>query len=148
MERVEKLANLYVASLRAIYLVETHCHWRVRGLGFFGTHLLFERLYKQSAEDSDAAAEKFIGLFGDNALDFKTQQEYITKLLIKYQDDAMEELQLALNIERDFVAFAKQTYDELDKADVLTLGLDDLIMSQSSNAEGRIYLLQQALERE
>ena len=46
MERIERLANLYTATLRAIYHVETFCHWTTKGLGFYGNHLLFERLYK------------------------------------------------------------------------------------------------------
>jgi DNA-binding ferritin-like protein len=142
------MANLYVATLRAIYLVLQFCHWETRGLGFYGNHLLFERLYKQSAEDADFAAEKFIGLFGEPAVDYKLQQEFISKLLIKYQDHQDDRLHLALTIEKDFIAFAKQCYDELDKDGTLSLGLDDMIMSQSSNHEGSIYLLKQAIDEE
>lgn len=148
MTKTEQLANLFVASLRAIYLVETFCHWTTKGLGFYGNHLLFERLYKQAAEDADLAAEKFIGLFGENAMDYKTQCAHLGKLMTKYQDREMEKLELALAIEKDFVAFAKQAYDAFDKDDVLTLGLDDTIMTIASNREGAMYLLQQAIDEE
>ena len=148
MERVEKLANLFIATLRAIYLVHQFSHWTTKGLGAYGSHLLFERLYKSAAEDSDLMAEHFIGIIGEDAMDFKSQQEYLSKILAKYQDHAMEKLQLGLAIERDFVSFAKQAYTELDKTDVLTLGLDNDIQQVSSNAEGRIYLLQQAIYEE
>ena len=148
MERVEKLANLYVATLRSIYLVLQFDHWTTKGLGFYGNHLLFERLYKQSAEDADLAAEKFIGIFGENAVDYKMQQELISKVLGKYADRAMEKLQQALAVEKDFVAFSKQVYDELDKDGSLTLGIDDMLMAIASNHEGSIYLLQQAIDNE
>jgi DNA-binding ferritin-like protein len=149
MERAEKLANLFTATLRAIYLVHQFSHWTTKGLGAYGNHLLFERLYKSAGEDADLIAEHFIGILGENTMDFKSQQEYLSQILAKYQDHAMEKLQLGLAIERDFVAFAKQAYVEFDKSEgILTLGLDNDIQQVSSNAESRIYLLQQALDEE
>jgi DNA-binding ferritin-like protein len=148
MDQVCKLANLYTASLRGIYLIEQYCHWTTRGLSFYGDHLLFERLYKQAADDADAAAERFIGLFGEDAMDYPLQHEFISKLLAKYSDHAMEKLIIALTIEKDFLAFAEQMYNEFDKENVLTLGLEDMIPEHSSNRETAVYLLQQALEKQ
>jgi DNA-binding ferritin-like protein len=148
MEPDIKLTNLYVASLRAIYLIEQFAHWGTRGVSFYSDHLMFERLYQQAAKDADLAAEKFIGLFGEDAVDFKAQQEYLNKLLIKYEDHAMEKLRLALTIEKDFVGFSKQVYDTFDKDGTLSLGLDDMFCQIASNHEGSIYLLQQALDEE
>ncbi len=148
MERIYKLANLYSASLRAIYLIHQFSHWTTKGLGFYGDHLLFERLYKSAADNADLAAEKFIGLFGEDAMDYALQQEYIAKMLTKYQDHAMEKLMLGLSVEKDFLAFSEQVYAEMEKEGSLSLGLDDMLMSIASDREGACYLLQQALDKQ
>ena len=148
MEKICNIANLYVATLRVIYLIHQHCHWVSKGLGFYGDHLLFERLYKSAQENADLAAEKFIGLFGEDGLDFNAQKDYMNKLLSKYSNEADTERKpadLALAIEKDFLAFSDQTYHIFDEEDVLTLGLDDMIMSIASKREEACYLLQQTL---
>jgi DNA-binding ferritin-like protein len=146
MSRVAQLTNLYVATLRSIYLIEQQAHWQTKGLGFYGDHLLFERIYKVAAEDADAAAERFIGLFGADSVDAKAQAEYIGKVLAKYSNKE-EQLEIALAIEKDFISFGDQFYSELDKAEVLTLGLEDLLPHISGNRETAVYLLQQALDK-
>jgi DNA-binding ferritin-like protein len=148
MSKTERLANLYVATLRAMYLIIHHCHLTTRGDNFYGSHLLFSKIYTQIVEDIDTAAEKFIGLFGINALDFALQQEFISKLLAKYQAKSEEQFQLALAIEEDFLAFSEQAYKLFDEEGVLTLGLDNDLQSISSHSEQAMYLLQQSLDKE
>lgn len=143
MEKVFDVANMYVATLRALYLVEQNSHWLTKGFAFYGDHLLFERLYQASAETADLAAEKFIGLFGEDGLDVIAQASCITKLLAKYQDENLHAL--CLKMEKDFIAFSEQVYQIFDEEGVLTLGCDDMIMSIASKHEEACYLLQQAL---
>ena len=145
MEKVAKLTNLYVATLRAIYLLEQTGHWRTRGISFYGKHLLFERIYQAAAKDADIAAERFIGVFGEECVDYSAQCEYINKLLTKYSSVSDCPLEISLAIEEDFLAFSQQVYDALEKEGILTLGLDDMIMSLCASSEDRCYLLQQAL---
>lgn len=140
------VANMYVATLRTLYLVEQNCHWLTKGLAFYGDHLLFERLYQSSAESADLAAEKFVGLFEEEGLDMGSQAAFIGKLLSKYQDEELHEL--ALKLEQDFLAFSQQTYDFFEEEEMMTLGLDDMIMSIASKHEEACYLLKQALGEE
>lgn len=145
MADIQKLSNLYVASLRALYLVLQNSHWLTRGDSFYGDHLLFERLYQSSAELSDLAAEKCIGLFGEDGLDMNTQAELLAKLLDKYR--AVSDLHtLCLKMHKDFLAFSQQFYDILEDEGELSLGMDDMIMSIASKVEEGCYLLQQSLE--
>lgn len=145
MEKVSEIANLYVATLRGLYLFHQHCHWTTAGLGFYGDHLLFERLYKSAQENADLAAEKFIGLFGKSGIDYSLQAKYLNKLLLKYSDiDHQKPAKLALAFEKDFLAFSDQTYQDFEKADVMTMGLDDMIMAIASKREEACYLLQQS----
>lgn len=146
MEKVFDIANMYVATLRALYLVEQNCHWLTKGMAFYGDHLLFERLYKAAAESADLAAEKFIGLFNENGLNIAAQATFISKLLAKYQEDNLHAA--ALKLEKDFLAFSQQAYDLFEEEGVMTLGLDDMLMSIASKHEEACYLLQQILADE
>lgn len=147
-EKVFKLANLYVATLRAIYLIHQHSHWTCKGNGFYGDHLLFARLYESAAEDADMAAEKFLGLFGENGLDYELQYELLAKILAKYADKDGNPAAMSLAIEKDFSALCRDAYDAFKTENVLTLGLDDMIMSIASKREESCYLLQQTIESE
>jgi bacterioferritin (cytochrome b1) len=55
-------------------------------------------------------------------------------------------LESSLAIEKAFQVMVKKTYETLDEKGSLTLGLDDMLMSQASDGETHIYLLQQALK--
>lgn len=143
MEKCEKTAALYVATLKAIALIHQHNHWTTHGQTFYGDHLLFERLYKSVLEDLDLAAEKFIGLFSDSYLDYDLQADLIHKVLLKYKNLEGSPVDLSLAAEKDFLKFSQDAYNCFDEEGRLTLGLDDMIMSISSNHETAIYLLTQ-----
>ena len=38
MNKIEELANLYVAHLRTIYLTHQNNHWLTKGANFYGNH--------------------------------------------------------------------------------------------------------------
>lgn len=145
MEKCDKTAALYVASLKAISLIHQHSHWTTRGKAFYGDHLLFERLYKSVLENLDLAAEKFIGLFGDACLDYQLQADLLNKILLKYKNLEGKPMEMSLAIEKDFLKFSKDAYNCFEDEGRMTLGLDDMIMAIASDREGAVYLLQQAL---
>lgn len=146
MEKCEKTAALYVATLKAISLIHQHNHWTTKGAAFYGDHQLFERLYKASLEDLDEAAEKFIGLFGDAYLDYDLQAELLHKVLLKYKNLEGSPAMLSLHATRDFIKFSKDAYNCFEEEGHLTLGLDDMIMAIASNQETSVYLLQQVIK--
>lgn len=148
MEKVYKIANFYVATLRAIYLIHQHSHWTAKGTGFYGDHLLFARLYESAEADADLAAEKFLGLFGENALDYQLQLELLGKILARYTEQEGNPTAMSLAIEKDFVQFCSEAYKAFKEENVMTLGLDDMIMSIASKREESCYLLQQTIESE
>jgi DNA-binding ferritin-like protein len=141
MNRVEELACLYISLLRSVYLVHQNSHWLSKGSNFYGNHLLFERIYKSAAEDADTAAEKFIGLFGNEALDLHMQAQLIGETLKDFSSG--DPRQMSLGIEKKFLDYSEKLYDVL-KEEGMSLGLDDMLMSIASNREGAVYLLQQA----
>jgi DNA-binding ferritin-like protein len=146
MEKCSKIAALYIASLKAMALIHQNSHWTTRGVAFYGDHLLFERLYNSALKDLDLAAEKFVGLFGDEVLDYDLQTELLHKVLLKYSNLEGSPLEMSLTTEKDFIKFSQQAYNTFEDDGKLTLGLDDMVMAISSQREESVYLLQQALK--
>lgn len=143
MNKSIKIAALFIASLKAIALIHQHNHWTNKGAVFFGNHLMFEKLYGSAQENLDEAAEKFVGLFGIECLDYKTQTELLAKILSKYTALEGKPVALSLAVEKDFIKFCDDAYDGFESEDALTLGLDDMIMSIANSREEAIYHLQQ-----
>lgn len=143
MRDLNELCCYYIAFIRAIGLVHQNNHWLSKGKNFYGNHLLFERLYKSAADDADVVAEKLIGVFGPDALDLQTQAEMLKIILNDFSDG--DPIQTSLAIEKKGILFFKRFYDTVKSEGKMTLGLDDMIMSVSSNRETAVYLLQQSL---
>lgn len=129
----------YLAMQRTMYLVFQHTHWKFNK---YGNHLLFERLYKDVIELIDATAEKIIGIFGNEALAHDEQLEIITGMYNKYKSD--DHMKNSLDVTKDFLIVSKRVYDQIKEMNDMTLGLDDMIMSQSNEVEEYIYLLNRA----
>jgi len=136
-----KLLSLYTAFARALYSLHQQNHWAAKS---YGNHLLFQRLYEESQEIADSAAERTVGLCGE--LMFEGSEDSIVKRFIPQNKDNASLLKSSLAAEKAFQTLAKKVYEYLKSKKMLTLGLDDLIMSQASEGESHIYLLQQALK--
>jgi DNA-binding ferritin-like protein len=142
------MCALYVATLNAISIIHRQNHWLTKGKTFYGDHLLFERIYDSALEDMDSAAEKFIGIFGDECLDYDMQTDLLNRVLQKYSNLEGSPQQMSLAIERDFIKFSDAIYKLFEEEDKMTMGLDDMLMSIVSNRETSVYLLQQSLAAE
>lgn len=141
MNRIEELSCYYISLLRSIALVHQNHHWLCKGDNFYGNHLLFERIYKSAAEDSDLAAEKLIGLFSTEALDLHMQAQMIGKTLEDFSSG--DPIETSLEAEKKFLTYSQKFYNVLKQEDKMSLGLDDMLMAIASNREGAVYLLQQ-----
>lgn len=146
MDKCIKIAALYLATLKAIVLIHQHNHWTTKGEFFYGDHLLFERLYTNALEDIDLSAEKFIGLFGNECLDYDLQVDLLHKVQLKYKNLEGSPATMSLAAVKDFLKFSKDAYNCFEEQGHLTLGLDDMLMSIASRQEETVYLLQQTLK--
>lgn len=147
MDRCCKVAGLYLATLKAIYLVHQHSHWTTKGTSFYGNHLLFQRLYEAAQGSADMAAEKFLGLFGEDGVDFQYQNGLLSKVLAKFDKLSADPAEMSLAAEKEFIKLSKDSYDAFDDEGALSLGLDDMLMSIASKSEEAVYLLQQTLKK-
>jgi len=75
----EELMASYVAFLRALYHIHQNAHWKVQGSESYGNHLLFQRLYEETQQSVDDAAEKTLGLFDKLADHHKVMLEIVDK---------------------------------------------------------------------
>lgn len=146
MDKNCKIGALYIATLKAMALVHQHNHWTTKGDAFYGDHLLFERLYNSALKDLDTAAEKFVGLFGDQCLDYDLQTDLLHRVLLKYKNLEGSPAQMSLEVEKDFLKLSKEVYNNFEDSGALTLGLDDMIMAIASSREESVYLLKQLLK--
>ncbi len=147
MDRHAKIAGLYLATLKAIYLIHQHSHWTTKGSSFYGNHILFQRLYEAAQASADLAAEKFLGVFGEEAVDFKFQNGLLAKVLEKFETLSDDPAAMSIAVEKEFLKLSQEAYKIFEKEDVMTLGLDDMIMSIASKSEEAIYLLQQSIKK-
>ena len=148
MDKSIKMCALYVATLTAMSIVHHQNHWLTKGKTFYGDHLLFERIYDSSLEDLDSAAEKFIGVLGEDCLDYDLQTDLLHRVLLKYENLEGSPQQMSLAIERDFLKLGTALRAQLEEEEKLTMGIDDLLASIASNRETAVYLLQQSLNQE
>ena len=146
MDKCNKVAALYLASLKAMALIHQHNHWTTKGVSFYGNHKMFDELYESALADLDEAAEKLLGLFGDSVLDYDLQTELLGKVLSKYSKLEGSPWDMSLAVEKEFIAFSKSAYECFDEEGQLSLGLDDLIMEIASHREKSVYHLQQTLK--
>lgn len=140
-EEACKILSAYVAFTRALYILHQQSHWEAQA---YGDHLLFQRLYEDAQTLSDDAAERAKGLCGDKVI-FEGEEAIAKKFEPKIKT-LSSLLESSLEIEKAFQVVNQNTYDALKSNDMITLGLDDLLMSQASQSEVHIYLLQQALK--
>ena len=145
MEKCNKIAELYVATLKAMAQIHQFSHHTTSGKDFYGDHLLFERLYNSALEDLDLAAEKFMGLFEGNFLNYDLQVDLLHKVLLKYKNLDGSPAEMSLAIEKDFIKFSVEVYKSFEAEGRLTLGLDDMLAAIASKREESVYLLQQAI---
>jgi DNA-binding ferritin-like protein len=144
MEKCDKVAGLFVATLKAISLIHQQAHWLTNGPNFYGNHKLFEEIYKSTLEDLDTAAEEVVGVFGEDSLNYEYQTELLNKLLLKYKNLSLTDGQASVAVEQDFIKFCREAYNCFETEGRLSLGLDDVIMSIAANHEKNLYLLNQA----
>lgn len=141
--------SMGTALLRYLYLFYQTAHWQSSGQSFYSAHQMFERLYSEALVDLDEWAERSIGVFNKEMVDFGKQMDLLTKLTLKYPVDQgyyAAFLQNGIKVEGEFQRYLKILKSGLERDSVMTFGLDDLIMSHSAKSENRVYLLKQSIE--
>jgi len=130
-----------LALLRAISWNYLTSHWQIGGEASYGDHLLFERLYTKTVEETDALAEKLVGTYGIAAVDGLDQARMLAYILKDF--DIGCPFERGIKFEQVFQAFIERALDELEDGDQLSLGMDDFLRTMANDHETHLYLLQQ-----
>jgi len=134
-----------LACLRAMSISYQTSHWTVYGSHFFQDHLLFERLYNSTNEEIDSLAEKIGGVMGTSQLKLAYQAPLMFSYLQGFSQ-VQDPIKRGLHIERFFLQLIEQSIEDLKGFGLMTIGLEDLLITLASNHESNLYLLQQIVE--
>lgn len=137
-----------LAAANALYTLYYTSHWKAQGSMYYGDHLLYERLYKATFEDLDMIAEKAIGTTDCDSFITASKWAAETAAWIRQWDpegsgDYFEFSLMLLGAEKDYIRLVSKFKKELERADLLTDGIDDFLQGLVNKHEGHIYLLQQ-----
>jgi len=141
-KKYTKYLSLYM-TLQTMY---KSFHWLTSGTAYYSDHKLFEDLYSSVNEEIDVLAEKLVGLFGKDCVNpiisSKIVFENLSKLLDGFSAncDPHDLVAIALYFEIIFLELNNEFYKDVSENGV-TLGLDDLIMSNHNSHEQNLYHL-------
>lgn len=137
--------QVLLAILRGAHWAHWTSHWQVKGNPYYGDHLLLQRIYEGLIEEIDTLAEKIVGTYGAQAVAPVDQAQLMANTILPIAEAKAESdpIYRALLIEEALQVSFKNIYNSLKEMDVLTLGMDDFIMSMANAHETYLYLLRQ-----
>lgn len=131
-----------LGMLRALKWNYWNSHWLVQGIPYYGDHTLFDRLYSETIDKQiDTLAEKLVNL-GPELADSKLLRASFNEFLERHEDES-NPFKRGLAMEKEVMTFITKTYKDLKEKDLLSLGMDDFLMSIANDRETVIYLLTQ-----
>ncbi len=141
---LEHLKEL-LAVLRAAYETYRTSHWQATGEGYYGDHLMLQRIYEDAEKAVDQVAERTVGYYGTQSVDLADQAERVRTWAATFGRETcpLKASIIAARAVRDQLI---ESYDAIRSERQMSLGLDDLLMTLASKNDEHQYLLQQALE--
>lgn len=151
-KHIEKdLMHQYVALIRAAHLWFQGAHHSVRGISFGGDHaVILQKIYEGLDETYDEAAEKAVGLYGEEVVDPLSVVMLVSNVLRKYPQpcklSATGISAAGLSLIEDVIRFVEMMFKTLDEEGCLTLGLNNFISDHADTLEGYVYFLRQRVK--
>lgn len=143
--KLDRLLHI-LCVLRAAHWAHWTSHWQARGAPFYGDHLMLARIYEAIETEIDTLAEKIVGEFGPASVSPVEQMQRALHIL--EQHDNPDPIVRSLAVEDELQREIEAVYRTLKHGDMLSLGLDDFIMSTANAHESHLYLLRQKLRAE
>ena len=143
----DKLPHLLatLSVLRALQWNYWGLHWRSQGAVSYSDHLLFSELYKNLEPEIDDLAEKIVAAYTSDAICPLKNMRLALVCLEKWSEEPNFYKQ-ALRAEMHFQNLLETVYYQLERSEVLTLGMDALLSEIANKHETHIYLLKQRLK--
>lgn len=140
--------------VRALAQIHQGHHWLTQGESYYADHLLFERLYNETAEEADQIAEKAVGVgCPQDKLHPGLQASLIAKTVHMFCGDGLTQQEInphifmesSLKAEEHFIASLAAIAAEMKNQGDLTRGTDNLLAGIEDKHESHVYLLKQRL---
>ncbi len=141
--------------VRALAMIHQGHHWLTHGDTYYADHLLFERLYNETAEEIDQIAEKAVGLgCPKDKIHPSLQSSLIAKTVHMFCGDGVNTseasnprvyAEISLKAEEHFIASLAAIAAEMKNHGELTRGADNLLAGIEDKHESHVYLLKQRL---
>ena len=140
------LLAVFLAYTEALQMLHHSHHWQTKGNIFYQDHLLFEKLYTGVAEDIDPVGEKLIGLSKHAKLtNYFHRMEVMNHFLDACTDTSKSYMEVSLAAEKAYIDAGEKIMKSLEKDELLTSGLEQMIGDILDKHEGFVYLLNQRL---
>lgn len=134
-----------LAILRSLQWDIWTSHWTVAGPNSYGDHLLLQRLYSEGLPDQiDRLGERLVGYYGSPSVRSRDVMERSFEHVERWGRVECP-VRRALVAEEDLQGAIRKAYDEGKRAGLLSLGLDDELMSLANAHDTNRYLLSQRL---
>lgn len=135
------------ACTRAVQMWFQAAHHLTKGKGFAGDHnLLYSEIYEYADDEFDGYVERNIGLtsFEESACPIMIAQQAIQ--ILNTLPDVVNQTDFAiaccaLTVAQKHLEKIESTYHLLQSNNEITLGLDDMLMSNANDYERFVYLL-------
>ena len=152
MPDLSGLLSEYLGCLRSLGVWFHGAHQLTKGTGFTGDHVhLYGDIYNELVEDYDAAAEKALGLTGDEGVACPHRiLEIAVEKMAPFQspsDSSADEIAMtALEMVRHHLVMVEGLFNALEHMGLLTLGMDDFLAAAANRYESYVYLLGQRVK--
>jgi len=136
---------VWLGFLRALGVIHQSHHWQTLGVSFYGDHLLFQRLYEAVGNEVDSLAEKIVGLDSPALTNYFLQIKHMKAFMDAISDSSKPPMVVSLQAEIVLIAVGEMIQKRLEKEELLTVGVANLIGDILDRHENHVYLLQQRL---
>jgi len=142
-EGIELLLPRLLAGMRSVYMTIQTAHWQAGGEGYYGKHLMLQKIYEGIEDGYDALAERVVSYLGPWAVDPVQQNAWIGQCLQRWQGIACP-IERSLAAALDFRHRLEMTHQILQQRGELSLGLENYIGEIAAGHDQHVYLLQRA----
>lgn len=138
---------IFLGCTEALQMIHHSHHWQTMGPSFFADHQLFQRLYEGVQGEIDLVGEKLIGVSKNPALtNYFARMKMIQKFLemVTSQDDYIT---VSTKSEQVYLKVGEHVMEHLEKAGLLSRGLEQMLGNILDKHEEHLYLLTQRVQK-
>lgn len=144
--------NRFIGSVKALNCWFHGAHHVTKGMEFIADHdILYDKIYNFFGDYFDAIVEKLMAITGSEKIACPiTISKYsgfvLEQITSPCDKDSREIAEISYNIIINHLAEIERAYDDFEKYEIMTKGMDDLLASNYNELETFVYFLQRKLK--